>query len=84
MAAVTAKFGGLDALLNIAGGFRWAKVMDAGADTWERMFAINLKTALNASRAAIPYLLGDRRGTNRQCGRGGGRSRGRGHGRLRR
>jgi NAD(P)-dependent dehydrogenase (short-subunit alcohol dehydrogenase family) len=57
MAAVRAKFGRLDALLNIAGGFRWAKVMDAGADTWERMFAINLKTALNASRAAIPYLL---------------------------
>ncbi len=57
MAAVTAKFGKLDALLNIAGGFRWAKVMDGGADAWERMFAINLKTALNASRAAIPYLL---------------------------
>jgi NAD(P)-dependent dehydrogenase (short-subunit alcohol dehydrogenase family) len=34
-----------------------AKVMDVGVDTWERMFAINLKTALNASRAAIPYLL---------------------------
>jgi NAD(P)-dependent dehydrogenase (short-subunit alcohol dehydrogenase family) len=57
MAAVAAKFGRLDALLNIAGGFRWAKVMDAGADTWEPMFTINLKTALNASRAAIPYLL---------------------------
>ena len=29
MAAVKAKFGRIDALLNIAGGFRWEKVEDA-------------------------------------------------------
>ncbi len=57
MAAVKARFGRIDALLNIAGGFRW-ETMEAGdAATWERMFAINLKTALNASRAALPHLL---------------------------
>ena len=72
MAAVITKFGRLDALLNIAGGFRWAKVADAGADTWEHMLAINLKTALNASRASIPYLLesGDGRIVNVGAGAG--------------
>lgn len=49
--------GRIDALLNIAGGFTWAKITDGGIDDWEKMFAINTKTAVNASRAALPYLL---------------------------
>ena len=58
MTEVTARFGRIDALLNIAGGFRWEKIADAtDTESWDRMFAINLKTALNASRAALPYLL---------------------------
>ena len=58
MAEVEKKFGRIDALLNIAGGFRWETIVDAPGDgAWERMFAMNLKTALNASRAAVPYLL---------------------------
>ncbi|HLW91943.1 MAG TPA: SDR family NAD(P)-dependent oxidoreductase [Roseiarcus sp.] len=57
MAEVKVKYGRLDALINIAGGFRWAKVEDGDAATWDLLLAINLKTALNASRAALPYLL---------------------------
>ena len=57
MAAVKAKFGRIDALLNIAGAFQWVTVEDADAAIWDRMYAINLKTALNASKAALPYLL---------------------------
>jgi len=57
MAAVKAKFGRLDALINIAGGFRWETVADGDPTTWDRLFALNLKTALNASKAALPYLL---------------------------
>jgi len=58
MAEVKRKFGRIDALFNIAGGFRWETIADApGAETWDRMFAMNLKTALNAARAAIPFLL---------------------------
>lgn len=58
MAEVQNKFQRIDALLNIAGGFRWETIAAAQGDTtWERMFAMNLKTALNASRAAIPFLL---------------------------
>jgi NAD(P)-dependent dehydrogenase (short-subunit alcohol dehydrogenase family) len=52
---VAAHFGQLDALLNIAGGFVWQRVQDGG-DEWGRMFALNLTTALNASRAALPHL----------------------------
>ena len=55
MAAVAERFGGVDALLNIAGGFVWQTADDA-EPAWDRMFALNLKTALNASRAALPFL----------------------------
>ncbi|MBA4806654.1 SDR family NAD(P)-dependent oxidoreductase [Brevundimonas sp.] len=54
-AAVIGRFGRLDALLNIAGGFVWQTVDDA-APAWSRMQALNLATAVNASRAALPYL----------------------------
>jgi NADP-dependent 3-hydroxy acid dehydrogenase YdfG len=58
MAEVTARFGRIDALLNIAGGFRWEKIADAAnVDNWDRLFSLNLKTALNASRAALPHVL---------------------------
>lgn len=57
MASVKAKFGRIDALLNIAGGFQWEAVEDGKPETWDRMFAMNLKTALNASRAVLPYLI---------------------------
>lgn len=54
---VAVHFGGLDALLNIAGGFVWQAVEgDGDGDEWGRMFALNLTTALNASRAALPHL----------------------------
>jgi NAD(P)-dependent dehydrogenase (short-subunit alcohol dehydrogenase family) len=55
MNAVVDRFGRIDALLNIAGGFVWQTVDDA-QPAWERMFALNLTTALNATRAALPHL----------------------------
>jgi len=53
--SVVAHFGRLDALLNIAGGFVWSPVESDG-DEFERMHALNVKTTLNASRAALPHL----------------------------
>jgi NAD(P)-dependent dehydrogenase (short-subunit alcohol dehydrogenase family) len=53
--AVVARFGRLDALLNIAGGFVWQTADDA-TPAWDRMHALNLTTALNASRAALAHL----------------------------
>jgi NAD(P)-dependent dehydrogenase (short-subunit alcohol dehydrogenase family) len=49
--------GRIDAVLNIAGGFVWQTVADGDEAAWERMFALNLKTAYNASRAALPHLI---------------------------
>jgi NAD(P)-dependent dehydrogenase (short-subunit alcohol dehydrogenase family) len=49
--------GRIDALLNIAGGFAWQTVAEGDVKAWERMFTLNLKTALNASKAALPFLI---------------------------
>jgi NAD(P)-dependent dehydrogenase (short-subunit alcohol dehydrogenase family) len=57
MASVKMKFGRLDALLNIAGGFQWEAIADGKVDSWDRMYAMNLKTTLNACKAALPYLM---------------------------
>jgi len=54
--AVAAHFGRCDALINIAGGFAFETVADGDPKTWQRMYALNVLTALNASRAAIGYL----------------------------
>lgn len=50
-------FGRLDALINIAGGFTFETVADGDPKSWQRMYALNVMTALNASRAAIPHLV---------------------------
>jgi NAD(P)-dependent dehydrogenase (short-subunit alcohol dehydrogenase family) len=55
--AVAAHFGRIDALVNIAGGFAFETVAEGDPNTWQRMFALNVLTALNASRSAIPHLL---------------------------
>src|SRR5438093_69101 len=55
--AAAAHFGKLDALINIAGGFAFETVADGDPKTWQRMYALNVTTTLNASRAAIPHLM---------------------------
>ena len=55
--SVNREFGRVDALLNIAGAFVWQTIADGDAATWDRMYELNVKTALNASKAALPYLL---------------------------
>src|SRR3954462_15966797 len=55
--AAAKHFGKLDALINIAGGFAFEGVADSDPKTWQRMYALNVTTALNTSRAAIPYLV---------------------------
>ncbi|MDP8916407.1 MAG: SDR family NAD(P)-dependent oxidoreductase [Pseudomonadota bacterium] len=57
MKAVRERLGRLDVLLNIAGGFSWETLDGGDPRTWEKMFALNLKTAVNATRAALPHLL---------------------------
>lgn len=56
MDRVHGETGAIDALLNIAGGFIWRKLQDDDGAAWDRMHAINLKTAVNACRGAAAHL----------------------------
>ncbi|WHZ09878.1 MAG: sorbitol-6-phosphate 2-dehydrogenase [Burkholderiaceae bacterium] len=57
LAKVAERFGGLDGLVNIAGGFAWEKIEGGSIATWDRLYAMNLRTAVLASQAALPLLL---------------------------
>lgn len=57
MNTVRERMGALHVLLNIAGGFVWEKLEGGDPSSWGRMQAINLTTAVNATRAALPHLL---------------------------
>jgi NAD(P)-dependent dehydrogenase (short-subunit alcohol dehydrogenase family) len=60
MDAAASQLGGIDVLVNIAGGFRWETIADGSLDTWDFLYAINLKTALCACKAALAHLPADR------------------------
>lgn len=53
---VAEAFGGIDTLINIAGGFVWQTLADGDFANWGKMYAINVATAATASRAALPFL----------------------------
>jgi NAD(P)-dependent dehydrogenase (short-subunit alcohol dehydrogenase family) len=50
-------FGRIDALANIAGGFRWI-TLESSADLaeWDALHAVNVTTCVNACKAALPHL----------------------------
>ena len=54
--AIVKAHGRLDALLNIAGGFRWETLEDGNIDSWDFLYTINVKTAATACKMALPYL----------------------------
>jgi NAD(P)-dependent dehydrogenase (short-subunit alcohol dehydrogenase family) len=57
VAAAVARFGGVDVLVNVAGGFVWQTLQDGGPQTWARMYAINVTTAVTMTKTALPHLL---------------------------
>ena len=54
--AAAKALGGLDALVNIAGTFRWETLADGSPETFDLLYRINLRTAVAASKAALKYL----------------------------
>jgi NAD(P)-dependent dehydrogenase (short-subunit alcohol dehydrogenase family) len=54
--AVVERFGGVDALVNVAGGFRWELQEGGDPETWRTLFRMNVETAANTSRAALSAL----------------------------
>jgi 3-oxoacyl-[acyl-carrier protein] reductase len=63
IAGVTSELGGLDVLVNCAGGYgRLATVEDMPVEEWDRTVALNLRSVFLVSRAAIPHLKRSRAG----------------------
>lgn len=55
---VLAKFGRIDVLANIAGGFAMGDpVHETSADTWNFMMSLNAQSVLNMSRAVVPAMI---------------------------
>lgn len=54
--AAAEKLGGLDGLVNVAGTFRWETLEGGTTDTWDLLYSVNVRTAVNATRAALPNL----------------------------
>ena len=56
-AQVAQRLGSIDALVNVAGGFEWETLAAGSVETWDRLYAMNLRTAVIACREALPYML---------------------------
>jgi len=57
LAQVLQRWQHVDGLVNVAGGFAWETVADGSLDTWDRLYAINLRSAVAASQAVLPHLV---------------------------
>lgn len=55
-AQAAAAMGGIDGLVNLAGGFTWETFAGSSVDSWDKMYAINVKTAVIACQSALPLL----------------------------
>lgn len=68
---VTLAHGGIDVLVNVAGGFAW-ETLDGGAlETFTRMHAMNLVTNATITRAALDALKASQAGRIVNIGAGG-------------
>lgn len=55
--AAAERFGRIDGLVNVAGGFRWQPLAGStDAAEWQAMFDLNLRTCVHASKAVLPHL----------------------------
>ncbi|MDF3865756.1 SDR family oxidoreductase [Pseudomonas denitrificans (nom. rej.)] len=50
------RFGRLDALVNVAGGFAWQTLTEGDVECWDRLYTLNLRTALCACQALLPLI----------------------------
>jgi NAD(P)-dependent dehydrogenase (short-subunit alcohol dehydrogenase family) len=66
------RFGRLDALINVAGTFRWETLEGGSLATWDLLYKVNVATAVNMSRAALPHLKASGAGRIVNVGANGG------------
>lgn len=61
--AVLAKWGTIDVLVNAAGGFqKFAPITEITEEEWDRIVALNLKSAFLCARAVVPTMVARGRG----------------------
>jgi NAD(P)-dependent dehydrogenase (short-subunit alcohol dehydrogenase family) len=56
------RFGRLDALINLIGGFALGRAVDTDISLWQRMLGMNLTSAFLLSQAVLPSMLERRQG----------------------
>jgi len=57
------RFGAIDVLCNIAGGFRMGEaVHETSSDTWDFLFDLNARSVVHAARAVVPGMIARRSG----------------------
>jgi len=71
LAKVVAAHGGIDVLVNIAGGFAWETLEDGSLETWAKMQAMNVMTAATITQLALPELKKSDAGRIVNIGAGG-------------
>jgi NAD(P)-dependent dehydrogenase (short-subunit alcohol dehydrogenase family) len=54
---VVARWGQVDFLVCLAGGFAAGKIHETSEDTWNRMFEMNLRTVYLAAHAVVPVMI---------------------------
>ncbi len=68
---VVAEHGGIDVLVNVAGGFAWETVESGSLTTFARMTAMNLTTTATITQLALPALKESEAGRIINIGAGG-------------
>ena len=62
MDVTATRFGGIDVLVNVAGGFRWETLEAGDVETWDQLYAMNLRTAVVCCKTVLPAMLARGRG----------------------
>src|SRR3546814_15538665 len=50
------RFGSIRGPVNVVGGFAWETIADGSVPTWDRLYLLNVRTTLTATRAALPQF----------------------------
>lgn len=56
MSEAAERLGGLDALINLVGGFRWQTLAEGEFAVWDELYRLNVLTVASACKAGLPML----------------------------